>query len=893
MRTKAGLIRPRRFSPMREGVEVQVDDQSRLWMIEFVAHGAQAMRLHLEGLKLPQEAKLYLKGSGDEVLVLEGAGPFGNGDFWSPMVRGEVVRLETIGPRDGVPPFFVTQVDHVFQTAVESQVQACHLDATCYPDWSTSASSVARLQFNDGQFSYLCTGVLMNNNAADFSQLLLTANHCINTDELAKTLTAMWFYRTDSCNSTSINFGTQTPYARYLAGSANSDATLLELVQPVPNGVLFAGWNAENPPLGESIASVHHPGGSWRRISFGNTLGDLAEKQSFHHVVFTAGMGEPGSSGGPLFNASHQVVGQLWGGNASCTNPSGDVFFGKLSLSYPELHSATGRNYLELGLPDDQYYPNQSRETAGALAGRQYSDLILRYGEPDWFKLSIQDKYQIIINTQLLGWSETDIKLYRNAEAAPVASGRLYGTGQAMLSYVTNGTSADTYYVRMAVPSASRIKYSMNVEIKPPPPIALNGSGVDEYTMTDTVVDFRASVYPNGSVVDYWAEYGTDPALNTFTRTQTVTYPPDPVSTSVNMVIPKVAGFTPATQYYVRAVVTNGLQTLVGPIVPFKTYPTKYTISPLTLDFGEVKLGVTSQKKVVTVTNTGTLPLTMSVDPPFNGFAYPKLCPTIAPGESCDAEITLTPRFVGYIWGGFNFYTNAGITIKNVQLQATGIGGQGTVQVPPFESWTFPTTWVGTKSAPKTYIFLNSGNALLKIKSISASGAYQLAGHDCDVNLAPGAKCNVSLIFGPTTTGWNHGQMTISHDGQDGGTIFYLTNMGTDLTLSLSRPRRPGRTTAGGTAQADTYTMMITPSAELKGTLELTCESGSATVGCDVVPRSINLQSGPVSAQVTINVKNRSRRFTAATQTLLQTLRLRVSVGGSTRAFDLPVQIQR
>jgi hypothetical protein len=43
---------------------------------------------------------------------------------------------------------------------------------------------------------------------------------------------------------------------------------------------------------------------------------------------------EGGSSGSPLFNQDHRIIGQLWGGGASCSNLSAPDYYGRLSNSW-------------------------------------------------------------------------------------------------------------------------------------------------------------------------------------------------------------------------------------------------------------------------------------------------------------------------------------------------------------------------------------------------------------------------------------------------------------------------------------------------------------------------------------------------------------------------------
>jgi hypothetical protein len=52
-------------------------------------------------------------------------------------------------------------------------------------------------------------------------------------------------------------------------------------------------------------------------------------------IDWDKGTTEPGSSGSPLFNSAHRVVGQLHGGGAACGNDLSD-YYGRLHTSWNE-----------------------------------------------------------------------------------------------------------------------------------------------------------------------------------------------------------------------------------------------------------------------------------------------------------------------------------------------------------------------------------------------------------------------------------------------------------------------------------------------------------------------------------------------------------------------------
>src|SRR5262249_59097431 len=60
------------------------------------------------------------------------------------------------------------------------------------------------------------------------------------------------------------------------AGQESGDFSLI-LLPDVPSGVTFAGWDPGGPAVGGDVTGIHHPSGSWKRISFGERTGDATQ----------------------------------------------------------------------------------------------------------------------------------------------------------------------------------------------------------------------------------------------------------------------------------------------------------------------------------------------------------------------------------------------------------------------------------------------------------------------------------------------------------------------------------------------------------------------------------------------------------------------------------------
>src|SRR5262249_32279729 len=126
----------------------------------------------------------------------------------------------------------------------------------------------------------------------------------------------------------------------------------LVLLPDVPSGVVFSGWDLGDPAVGSPVVGIHHPMGSYKRISFGATtksedvlvqnLGS-APGSLYHDVLWSKGITQPGSSGSPLFSSPGVIVGMLtYGVVAPDPCSIGFSGYGKFSNAYPYL-----MNYLE------------------------------------------------------------------------------------------------------------------------------------------------------------------------------------------------------------------------------------------------------------------------------------------------------------------------------------------------------------------------------------------------------------------------------------------------------------------------------------------------------------------------------------------------------------------
>ena len=209
----------------------------------------------------------------------------------------------------------------------------CNVDINCNTDESVQLikNAVVRIVFLGDE---RCTGTLLNNTRLDGRNYILTASHCINTENEANTALFYFTYESPYCSGPDGSNSHSVSGATIRAGSDNMDFTLLELLDPVPVNFhpYYAGWdNTSSAP--SSAYTIHHPQGDVKKISIESepliisSFGDKFDKNK-HWLVkhWESGTTEAGSSGGGIFDSGNHLRGSLTGGEAVCGNSVNDYF---------------------------------------------------------------------------------------------------------------------------------------------------------------------------------------------------------------------------------------------------------------------------------------------------------------------------------------------------------------------------------------------------------------------------------------------------------------------------------------------------------------------------------------------------------------------------------------
>lgn len=209
------------------------------------------------------------------------------------------------------------------------------------------------------------------------------------------------------------------------------------------------------------------------------------------------------------------------------------------------------------------------------------------------------------------------------------------------------------------------------------------------------------------------------------------------------------------------------------------------TISPKSLNFPKQLVGTSSSAKVVTLTNGGSAPLTISAititGANSGDFSQTNNCPvssaTLAAGSSCTINVTFTPLAGGNRVGSLTVGDDAFGSPQSVSLSGLGTA----VSLSP-SSLNFGKQQVGTSSAPLTVTLHNAGSVTLNIFGIAMTGTNASdfsQSNNCGSAVTAGGNCTINVTFSPAAKGSRHASLSVSDDGGASPQTVSLSGTGT------------------------------------------------------------------------------------------------------------------
>ena len=466
-----------------DGQWYELPDGGRLWAVEIQAAAAVGIRLHFADMQLAPGGRVVVYSVTQPDLV---AGPYyergllGTGEFWSPTRPGERVRVEYHVPalkpgfQPPASPFVIDRMQHIYRdpSQFETREGNCYEDVTCYPAYANLSHACAGIGFINSNALY-CSGQLLNTQITDLTPYFITANHCLSSNATAQSSEIFWLFQTSTCNGSppALSNGPQSNVCTLLSTNSASDYTLLMVEGTIPRNLLYwAGWDSGSQPNGQPVACIHHPGGAYKRISFGTKDSTLACGGADHIRSNWTGLSftEPGSSGSGLFRQDNQrFIGQLHCGPSYCGAPpdARNDQYGAFSTTYPNISG-----FLASG-SDDGLEDNDSCATARSVGPGVYANLIVKSTDDDWYRINVPGGGGTL-SVQLSfthAFGDIDMVLYDACGGSVVGSST--GTGNTeTINFTNNGGTAD-FLLHVYLYSDTRNTYSMSIAVTAPAPL--------------------------------------------------------------------------------------------------------------------------------------------------------------------------------------------------------------------------------------------------------------------------------------------------------------------------------------------------------------------------------------------------------------------------------------
>jgi hypothetical protein len=189
---------------------------------------------------------------------------------------------------------------------------------------------------------------------------------------------------------------------------------------------------------------------------------------------------------------------------------------------------------------------------------------------------------------------------------------------------------------------------------------------------------------------------------------------------------------------------------------------TTVNASPVSLNFPSQIFGTTSNSQNVTLTNTGSLPLSSTAIAMSGDFSETDSCQnvTVAVGGSCTIQVVFIPAATGSLTGQMIVSANVYGGQLSVALAGTG-SAAGVVNLTP-AILPFGQVEVGATSPGMQIAAANAGDSSVPITSIAVTPPFVLSTNSCGTTaLAADSACQLTVEFMPTQARAVTGTLTL------------------------------------------------------------------------------------------------------------------------------------
>ena len=322
---------------------------------------------------------------------------------------------------------------------------------------------------------------------------------------------------------------------------------------------------------------------------------------------------------------------------------------------------------------------------------------------------------------------------------------------------------------------------------------------------------------------------------------------------------PSVAVNLTTGNLYIADMLNNRVRLVTNPTVA------PMALSTTTLTFPDQVVGTTSAAQTVTLSNTGSGPMTITEIQVGGDYTQTNDCgASVAAGASCTISVLFFPTPTGAWTTTLSIAANAGNSPQIVSVSGNGINANPIVVLSP-SSLTFSSQPVATPSAAQTVSLTNTGNAALNIVGVSvvgdASGDYTQT-NNCGTSVAAGASCLFNVTFTPAYPGTRTAAIAITDDastspqtialagtgtGPYASLSLFSLQFGTMALLSTSSPQTTILTNVGNAPLTITGISATGDFAETNTCGSPLAESASCTISVTFTPKAPGLRTGTLA----------------------------------------------
>jgi len=339
------------LNPNNSGIWTTLNNGDRIWQLGIHCPDAVTVNIAFDEFHIPKGAKMFVYNKEKDHVIGAFTDKTNQADhqLGCDLIPGSSIVVEYYEPAsvDFHGTLNIFRVTHGYRSLFHYLMKSfgssgpCENNVVCNPNWSKEKRGVACIVVNGNEN---CSGSLINDVPSDGTPYFLTANHCSGANDFGT-----WVFRfnweSPTCATSTNVTGNSISGSVLKANNAHSDFLLLQLSSTPPDSfnLYYEGWS-NLWVFADSTTGIHHPGGDIKKISYalapthdgylqneGNGDADV-----WRIGQWTDGVTESGSSGSPLFDQNHRIVGQLYGGPSDCAAATVNKYdvYGKYTTSW-------------------------------------------------------------------------------------------------------------------------------------------------------------------------------------------------------------------------------------------------------------------------------------------------------------------------------------------------------------------------------------------------------------------------------------------------------------------------------------------------------------------------------------------------------------------------------